>query len=326
MTTPTMQATTQERYGPPDVLVQTEIPVPEIDADRLLIRVEAASVNPYDWHMMTGTPWLVRIQNGFRRPKAPVGADGAGVVVAVGADVDEFSVGDEVFGSFRGSYAEYATALPRNIVAKPVNITFEEAASVPIAGLTALQGLRDIGSVAPGHRVLVNGASGGVGTFGVMIAKAMGAHVTAVCSPRNVETMREIGADEVIDYTESDYTQSDERYDVILDTVTTHGIRANRRVMADNSVWAQAGMKKKGSVLLLLLGLLKLKLINIGNHKKMRNFLSRIKKNDLEVLAGYLASSAVKPVIDRRFELADVADALRHQAEGHAQGKTIITI
>lgn len=320
-----MKAMTQDRYGRPDVLRFEDIDQPEIGDDQILVRVRAAAVNPYDWHMMTGKPWLVRTQNGLRRPKSQVpGVDGAGVVEAVGADVAEFSPGDEVFGSLNGAYAEYAVSKERSLVHKPGSVSFEQAAAVPIAALTALQGLRDHGKVRAGHRVLVNGASGGVGTFAVMIAKAMGAHVTGVCSTRNVEMVRSIGADEVIDYTRDDYTKGAMPYDVILDTVTTKGIRANRRVMTDGGVWVQAGMKKKGSMLLLLLGMLKIRLSNIGSSKKMRNFLSKGSKDDLTVLRRYLESGAVVPVIDRTYPLRQAADALRHQGEGHAQGKTII--
>ena len=321
-----MKAITQDRYGPPDVLELADVPMPELEDDRLLVRMRAAAVNPFDWHMMTGTPWLVRLQNGLRRPKARPGADGAGIVEQVGSAVTAFTAGDEVWGSFRGSYAEYATTRERAIVPKPSSVSFEEAAAAPIAMLTALQGLRDVGGLEEGDRVLVNGASGGVGTFAVQIAKAMGAHVTAVVSTRNVDMVRSLGADEVIDYTTDDYTKGDARYDVILDCVTTRGVIANRRVMADDGVWVQAGMTKKGSVVMLLLRILKLKLMNIWSSKKMRNFLSHSKKEDLEVMNEMLASGAVKPVIDRTFPLSATADVLRHQGEGHARGKTVITI
>jgi NADPH:quinone reductase-like Zn-dependent oxidoreductase len=321
-----MKAITQDRYGNPDVLELADVPQPELQDDRLLVRMRAASVNPFDWHMMSGTPWLVRVTNGLRRPKAPPGADGAGVVESVGPAVTGFSPGDEVWGSFRGSYAEYATTRERAIVPKPAEVSFEEAAATPIAGLTALQGLRDIGRLKQGDRVLVNGASGGVGTFAVQIAKAMGAHVTAVVSTPKLDMVRSIGADEAVDYTTDDYTKGDARYDLILDCVTTKGVIANRRVMADDGVWVQAGMKKKGSVVMLMLRILKLKLMNIGSSKKMRNFLSRSTKEDLEALSDLLASGAVKPVIDRTFPLSATADGLRYQGEGHARGKTVITI
>jgi NADPH:quinone reductase-like Zn-dependent oxidoreductase len=322
-----MKAITQDRYGPPEILRLAEIPVPELDDDRMLIRVKAASVNPADLYMMLGKPWVVRAENGLRRPKNAVqGTDGAGIVEAVGAKINEFAPGDEVWGSFRGSYAEYATALERNVVHKPANVPFEKAAVVPIAGLTALQGLRDKGGLQPGQRVLVNGASGGVGTFAVMIAKAMGAHVTGVCSTANVEMVRSIGADEVIDYTKTDYTKGTARYDVILDTVTTHGIRANRRVMTPTGRWVQAGMLKKRSVLMIALRALKTKLSNVGSKQRMMLFLSRNTKDDLVALNEYLKSGAIDPTIGRSFPLTELAAAMQHQAEGHARGKTVITI
>lgn len=322
-----MKAVTQHRYGRPDVLQFEDVETPPIEDDQILVKVRAASINPYDWHMMTGTPWLVRLQNGFRRPKHPVqGADVAGTVEAVGAEVTEFAAGDEVFGFATGSFAEYAVSAERRLAAKPANVTFEEAASVPMAAVTALQGLRDTGRLRAGQRVLVNGASGGVGTFAVMIAKAMGAHVTAVCSTRNTKMVHSIGADEVIDYTQTDYTTGDAQYDLILDTVTTKSVRANRRVMNENGMWVQAGMKKKSSVIMLLLGLLKLRLVSIGRSKKMRSMLSRPTKDDLVVLQKHLESGEIRPVIDRSYPLAETADAMRHQGEGHAQGKTVITV
>lgn len=322
-----MKAILQDQYGPPEVLRLEDVAVPTIEDDQILIKVHAASINPADLYLMTGKPWIVKAQNGFRRPKNPVqGSDGSGVVEAVGAAVNEFSPGDAVWGSFKGAYAEYATAYERHVVAKPEHVSFEKAASIPIAGMTALQGLRDRGGLTAGQRVLVNGASGGVGTFAVMIAKAMGAHVTGVCSTRNVDMVRSIGADEAIDYTAADYTKGTMPYDVILDNVTTKGVRANRRVMTDSGAWVQAGMKNKNSMLGLMLGMLKLKVMSIGSSKKMRFFLSRINKDDLVVMNTYLESGDVDPVIDRTYALSDTADAMRHQAEGHAQGKTVITV
>jgi NADPH:quinone reductase-like Zn-dependent oxidoreductase len=322
-----MKAITQDRYGPPNVLQLSDVAVPAIDDDRILIRVKATSVNPADLYMMLGKPWLVRAENGVRRPKNPVqGSDGAGIVEAVGANVTEFSPGDEVWGSFRGAYAEYASALEKNLVHKPANVSFEKAAVVPIAGITALQGLRDKGGLQPGQRVLINGASGGVGTFAVMIAKAMGAHVTGVCSTANADLVRSIGADEVIDYTTTDYTKGTTPYDVILDNVTTHGIRANRTVMTPTGRWVQAGMLKKGSVLMIGLRALKTKLSNIGSKKQMMFYLARNTKDDFVSLNEYLKSGAIDPTIGRSFPLAELATAMQLQAEGHTRGKTVITI
>jgi len=316
----------QHRYGGPQTLEFVDASTPEPAADEVLVRVEAASVNPYDWHLMTGRPWPVRIQNGMRRPAAPVGADGAGVVEAVGAEVTGLSPGDEVFGTMRGSWSEFAVARPASLAIKPPQVTFEQAASVPIAGLTALQGLRDVAAATAGDRVLINGASGGVGTFGVMIAKTMGAHVTAVGSTGNVELMASLGADEVIDYTRSDYTRGHTEYDAILDTVTTKGVFANRRVMADGAIWAGAGMKRKRSATLIMLRMLKRRLLSIGHSTSFRSYLSRVTAADLEVLADYLASRAVVPAIDRTYPLSDAAAAMAYQGEGHARGKTILAI
>ena len=322
-----MKAITQTRYGTPEVLEYADVALPELEDHRMLVRMKAASVNPYDWHMMTGSPWLVRLTNGLRSPKSPPGGDGAGVVERVGADVTEFAPGDEVWGAFTGAFAEYATTRERAVVLKPETVTFEEAAATTTAAITALQGLRDVGGLKEGDRVLVNGASGGVGTFAVQIARALGAsHVTGVCSTRNLEMVRSIGADEVVDYTAEDYTGRADRYDVILDCVTTRGVLANRRVMADGGTWVQAGMKKKSSVLMLFLRILKFRLMNIGSSKKMRNYLAKITKDDLTVMNDLLASGAVKPVIERTMPLAATADAMRAQGEGHARGKTVITM
>jgi NADPH:quinone reductase-like Zn-dependent oxidoreductase len=321
----TMRAMVQDRYGSPEVLQSREVSRPEPGEDQILVKVRAASLNPYDWHMMTGTPLLVRLVNGIRRPTAPVGADGAGIVEEVGAGVTEFAPGDEVWGSMSGAFAEYAVSREARLVPKPPNVGFEKAAALPIAAVTALQGLRDHGKLQSGQRVLVNGASGGVGTFAVMIAKAMGAHVTGVCSTRNIEMVRAIGADEVIDYTTTDYTKTGARYDVIFDTVTTKGIRANRRVMVEGGTWVQAGMKNKHLAVLLLMKL-KMKLANIGSKKRSVGFLAKSSKDDLELLNGYLESGAIDPVIDSTFPLADAAAAMAHLGEGHARGKVILTM
>lgn len=322
----TMHTITQDRYGSPDVLEYAEAPIPEFEPNQVLVRVRAASLNPYDLHMMSGRPWMVKAQNGITRPKYPQGVDGAGVVEAVGSEVVAFTPGDEVFGSFSGAFAEYAPARERAIARKPESVSFEQAAATPMAGLTALQGLRDAAGVETGDRVLINGASGGVGTFAVMIAKTLGAHVTAVCGTRNLDMIRSIGADEVIDYTATDYTRSDARFDAIFDTVTSRGVIANRRVMAPDGIWVQAGMKRKRSVAMIGLRMLKRKLMTVGSKKTFRSFLSRGTQKDMLALAEYLGSGTVVPVIDRTYRLAETADALRYLAEGHANGKVIITV
>src|SRR5437867_11364819 len=239
----TMKAIVRERYGPPDVLELRDVERPAIDDDSILVRVRAASINAYDWHMMRGRPSLVRIVAGLRKPKSSaMGVDVAGQVEAVGKNVTQFRPGDEVFGSRSGSLAEYVRGTSQSfLVPKPARLTFEQAAAVPMAGTTALQGLRDKGQIKPGQKVLINGASGGVGTFAVQIAKAFGAHVTAVCSTRNVEQARSLGADEVIDYTREDFTRSGGRYDVILDVAGTKSWSQYRRVMNPDATLVMIG-------------------------------------------------------------------------------------
>lgn len=322
-----MKAIVQDRYGPPDVLEVREVDRPEVEEGRILVRMQAASANPFDWHMMTGKPFLVRPQRGWLRPKRLVqGGDGSGVVEAVGDGVTGFEVGDAVWGGFRGSFAEYSTTAGQWIAAKPASVSFEEAAASPTAALTALQGLRDLGRLEAGQKVLINGASGGVGTFAVQIAKAMGAHVTAVCSTGNLELVKGLGADVVIDYTTTDYTKSHERFDLIFDTVTTKGIRANRRVMKPGARWVQAGMTKKRSVTMLLLRMLKMKVASMTSNKKMVGFLAKITSDDLVVMNDYLASGKVKPAIGRRFTLEDTPEAIRMIGGGHTRGKSVIVI
>ncbi|MGA9798424.1 MAG: NAD(P)-dependent alcohol dehydrogenase [Terriglobales bacterium] len=237
-----MKAIVYYRYGPPNVLQFTDIEKPTPGEKEVLIKVRAASVNPYDFHFMRGTPYVVHLVAGMRRPKSPrLGADVAGRIEAVGAQVTRFKPGDEVFGVARGAFAEYACASETGLAAKPRNLTFEQAASVPIAALTALQGLRDKGHIQPGQKVLVNGAAGGVGTFAVQIAKSFGADVTGVCSTRNVEMVRSIGSDQVIDYTQEDFTRSGQRYDLIFDTVGNHSLSACRRVLNSKGILVMAG-------------------------------------------------------------------------------------
>lgn len=322
-----MRAIVRHRYGTPDVLEMERIDSPPIGDDDVLLRIRAASVNPYDWHMLTGKPYLVRLQAGLRRPKrAVLGGDCAGVVEEVGANVDEFRPGDEVFGSGAGAYAEYARSQPRYLAAKPENVSFEEAAAVPTAGITALQGLRDHGRVASGHRVLVNGASGGVGTFAVQIAKSFRAEVTGVCSTRNVDMVRSLGADHVIDYTKMDFTREHARYDVIFDVVGNHPIKRLRAVLEPDGVYVSAGTEEKGDWVQPIVGVLKLLVANRLGSQTMKGFLARITKEDLRALNELLGAGGVKPVIDRTYSLDQTPDALRSQGEGHARGKKVITV
>ena len=320
-----MKAIVRDQYGTPDVLELQEIDRPAVGDDDVLVRVHSSCVNPMEWHLMTGSPYLARMTGGLRKPKSGrLGADLAGTVAAVGGNVTQFQPGDEVFGASNGAYAEYVRVSVGAIEPKPSNVSFEEAGTVAIAAFTALQALRDKGELEPGQKVLINGASGGVGTFAVQIAKALGAHVTAVCSSRNVEMVRSIGADHVIDYTEEDFVSSDERYDVFLDTVGNRSVMDSRRVLQPAGIYISIGGPKTS---LGLLGrMFSIMAVSLVGKRTMRVMLARNNKEDLVVLRELLESGKVTPVIDRRYELSEVPDALRYQGEGHAQGKTVITV
>ena len=321
----TMAAAVRDVYGTPDVLRVENTAVPAVAEDQVLVRVVSSSVNPAEWHILTGTPYLARLQYGLRRPKRPnLGADIAGIVVAVGSSITEFATGDEVFGETWGAYAEYAVAKEKALTHKPANVTFAEAGSVAIGAFTALQGLRNHGGIESGSRVLVNGASGGVGTFAVQIAKALGAEVTAVCSTRNVAMVTSLGADRVIDYTAEDFVADGHSYDLVLDTVGNRSIFESRSLLAPNGVYVGVGGPKR--TLSLLGRMAGQAIVSLFGKRKMRSMLAKVDKDDLEFLSQLLESGQVRPVIDRTYSLNDVADALRHQGEGHAQGKTIITI
>jgi NADPH:quinone reductase-like Zn-dependent oxidoreductase len=322
----TMKAIVRDRYGS-EVLELQEVEKPELADDGVLVRVRASSVNAVDWYDVTGTPWIARPMTGLRRPKSRLtGRDFAGMVEAVGKDVTGLQPGDDVFGgkSGGGSFAEYV-CVPMGVVRKPANLTFEEAAAVPVAALTALQGLRDHGRVQLGQKVLVNGASGGVGTFAVQIAKALGAEVTAVCSTRNVEQARSLGADHVIDYTGEDFTRSGRRYDVILDVAGSKSWSQCRRVLNPHATLIMVGGPKRK-----LAGPLghiaKVRLAALHSSHKAVFFVAKFNGPDLDVLRELLESGNVKPVVEKRYELGDVADALRYVGEGHAQGKIVINV
>ena len=323
-----MKAIVYDRYGPPDVLRLREIDAPVAADDEVLVRVRACSVNPADWHTMTGTPYVARLQFGLRGPKTGrLGIDVAGMVEAVGKDVTRFHPGDEVFGGQNGAFAEFVCIREdRAIVMKPANVTFEEAASVPIAAITALQGLRDKGGLQPGQRVLVNGASGGVGTFAVQIAKALGAEVTAVCSTRNVELARSIGADRVVDYTSEDFTRTDERYDLILDGVDNRSWPERKGILTSHGTLVVFGGSKDNRVVGPLGDLLKVRLAAVRSAQKAVFYIAKVNKDDLQFLRGLLEAGTVRSVIDRRYTLSEVSDALAYLGEGHAQGKIVITV
>ncbi len=320
-----MSAIVQDRYGSPDVLELRQLPVPTPGAGQVLVQVRAASLNMFDWHVTSGTPRMARVIAGVRRPKHPVpGADLAGIVTAVGAAVTRFRVGDEVMGDIGwGSFAAYAIAEERQLAHKPGNVSFEQAACVPLAGLTALQGLRDHAGVQPGQRVVINGASGGVGTLAVMIAKALGAEVTAVCSTAKVEMVRTLGADRVIDYTLDDYTEIVRDQHVLFDNAGTRGWRQTSRVLAAGGIAVMITGPKHGWFGPMREAIIR-KVAAIGGGKRFTNVTASVKPDDLETLAGMLASGAITPVVERTYPLADTAAALRYLGEGHAHAKLVI--
>ncbi len=322
-----MRAAVRDRYGPPDVELR-EIDKPVPTDHEVLVRVRAASLNLADWYAVRGRPYVGRTQMGLRKPKdIGLGVDYAGTVEAVGGNVTEFQPGDEVFGGRDGAYAEYVCAREdRAIAPKPANLTFEQAAAVPIAALTALQGLRDKGQLQPGQKVLINGASGGVGTFAVQIAKALGAEVTAVCSTPNVEIARSLGADQVIDYTQEDFPRGDRRYDLMLDIAGSRSWSECRRVLTPQATLVIVGGPKTNRLLGPLGHLVKVRLAAVRSSRKVVFFIAKLNKTDMLVLRELLESGEVTPVIDRRYELSEIADAFRYIGEGHARGKVVITV
>jgi NADPH:quinone reductase-like Zn-dependent oxidoreductase len=322
-----MQAIVQDKYGTGAALELRDIERPAIGDRGVLVRVRAAGVNPADWAVMSGLPYIARPVYGLRKPKAGVrGTDVAGLVEAVGSEVTRFKPGDEVFGASTGSYAEYAAASEDELALKPSNLTFEQAATVPMAGLVALQAIRDRGQVQAGQKVLINGASGGIGTFAVQIAKALGAEVTAVVSTRNVELVRSLGADHVIDYTKVDFTSADARYDVILDNVSNHSLSRLRAVLAPTGVlipnggnfgnrwFASAGRLLRGAILFRFGG------------QKLGNFLVSTNHDDLVVLKDLIEAGRVAPIVGVSYPLDRTAEALDRIGQGHAQGKLVITV
>jgi NADPH:quinone reductase-like Zn-dependent oxidoreductase len=322
-----MRAIVYRRYGPPDVLQCEEVEKPTAGDNQVLIKVRAASVNPYDWHFMRGEPYLLRLMAGPRRPRdTRLGVDVAGEVEAVGTNVTRFKPGDRVFGMGRGAFAEYACAAESALVMKPENVTFEQAASAGIAALTALQGLRDKGRVRPGQKVLVNGAAGGVGTYAVQIAKAFGAGVTGVCSSRNVEMVRSIGADRVIDYTREDFTQNGQRHDVLLDCVGNHSLAACRRVLNVRGIYVGAGGRAGRWMIGPLVRSITAPALSLFGSRKFVSLLAKSSNEDLTLVQELMQSGKVTPVIDRRYMLSEVSEAIRYLEEGHARGKVVIRL
>jgi NADPH:quinone reductase-like Zn-dependent oxidoreductase len=327
-TTKTMKAIVRERYGSAEVLELKDVDKPVVDDDSILVRVRAASINAYDWHMMRGSPYLVRLVAGLRKPKSSaMGIDVAGQVEAVGKNVTQFRPGDEVFGARTGSLAEYVRGTDKSfLVPKPAGLTFEQAAAVNMAGTAALQALRDKGQIKPGQRVLINGASGGVGTFAVQIAKAFGAHVTAVCSTRNVEQARSLGADEVIDYTKQDFTRSGQRYDLILDIASSGSLSSRTRVLEPNGTLVGVGSADDAGTASIAAGLLETAVRSRLGSQKMPFFLAKNSKEDLLVLTELIEAGKVRPVIDRTYPLSETAEAIRYVEAGHARAKVVITV
>jgi NADPH:quinone reductase-like Zn-dependent oxidoreductase len=323
-----MRAIVQKIYGGPEVLELRDIDPPVVTDDGVLVRVHAASVNPADWHLLTGKPYIARPAFGMLKPKQEVlGVDFAGTVESVGKDVKQFQPGDEVFGARGGSFAEYVcVAEDRAVVGKPARLTFEEVAAAPVAAVTALQGLRDHGHIQPGQEVLINGASGGVGTFAVQIAKSFGAKVTGVCSTRNVEMVRGLGADRVIDYTREDFTRSDRRYDLMLDIAGSRSWSECRRVLNRQATLVMVGGPDTNRLLGPLSHLVKLRVASLRSSRKIAFFVTTVNNSDMVVLRDLLESGKVKPVIDRRYSLSEIAEAFRYLGEGHAKAKIVITV
>ena len=325
-----MKSVVYSKYGSSEVLEIAQIPIPAITENQALIKVHAVSINPADWHFMRGTPYLMRLQSGLFKPKnGSFALDMAGVVETVGANVTEFKVGDEVYGESRGALSEYAVLSQNSLAMKPSNLNYEEAAAVPMAGFTAIQALRDKAGVKAGQRVLIVGASGGVGTFAVQIAKAFGADVTGVCSTGNVAMVKSIGADRVIDYTNEDFFTGADKYDVIVQTAGNYTLKQLRLALKSNGTLVQAGDSSGVKAVFgmgFVFGMFKTMLISRFTKQKMPPFLAKRSKEDLIVLTSLIESGAVKPVIDRRYPMAEVAEAVNYLEAGHARGKVVITL
>ena len=313
-----MKAIVQERFGPPDILRLEDIDVPKPAPDDVLVRVQAAALNPYDWHMLRGDPRIARLMGvGLTRPKERVaGADGAGRV----------EPGDEVFGLFRGSFAEYALAAQERVAPKPASLTFEAAAAVPMAATTALRGIRDVGEVRSGQRVLVNGAAGGVGTFAVEIATALGAEVTGVCSAGNAEMVRSIGAAHVVDYATEDFTDGREHYDVILDNQGNRPLSRLRRALTPTGILVLNAGGSPGKVFGAVGSILKAVVVNAFVRQRLRLLQTVFRQEDLLTLTGLIEAGKIRPVVDRTYPLADTAEGLRRVEAGHVPGKLVIAV
>lgn len=325
--TETMKAIVYRCYGPPDVIEFDEVAKPAPADNEVLVKVVAAAVNPLDWHFVRGTPYFLRLMSGLYKPDyTGLGVDFAGTVEAVGGDVTKFKPGDEVFGAANGVFAEYVTVNKDVALVKiPADVSFEQAASLPVAAITALQALRDTGKLEPGQSVLINGASGGVGTFAVQIAKSFGAEVTGVCSTRNAEMVRSLGADYVLDYTKVDYTESDKQYDLILDMVGNHSLTANKRALKPNGIFVIVG-GGKGNWLGPMITPIKALLLSPFVDQEFAMVLADTRTDDLVVLGDMMQAGKLTAVIDRHYPLSEVRAAVEYSEEGHARGKIIIDV
>ncbi|WP_367319127.1 NAD(P)-dependent alcohol dehydrogenase [Streptomyces sp. HUAS ZL42] len=328
-----MRAIVQERFGPPDVLRLANTERPEVEADQVLVRVRAAALNPYDWHMMRGDPFVARLSGamGLTRPKSRVaGIDAAGQVAAVGADVRGLRPGDEVLGFCPGSFAEYARTTAERLVPKPASLTFEQAAAVPMGAVTALRGIRTVGQVRAGQRVLVNGAGGGVGTFAVQIAAALDAEVTGVCSARNADLVRSLGAAHVVDYTREDFTDGRVRYDVILDNVGNRPLNRLRQALTPTGTLVANGGGSPGHVFGAVASLLRVAAVNAFVRQRLLPILPSAPagpiQEDLLAVTTLIEAGKLTPVVDRTYSLTDTAEGVRHLEQGHARGKAVVTV
>jgi NADPH:quinone reductase-like Zn-dependent oxidoreductase len=319
-----MKAAVYRSYGPPEVLKIEEIEKPTPKEDEVLIKIHAASVNAYDWHFLTADIFLIRLMGGgVLKPKyTRLGADIAGRIEAVGRNVKQFQPDDEVFGMVKGGFAEYACAPENALALKPVNLSFEEAAAIPMAAVTALQGLRDEGQIQAGQKVLINGASGGVGTFAVQIAKSFGAEVTAVCSTRNLDQARSIGADHIIDYTKEDFTKNSQQYDLVFAANGYHSLSAYKRTLTPKGIYIMAG----GSMAQIFQSMLMGSMMSETGGKTMGGVSAKRSQQDLVFIKELFEAGNVRSVIDRRYPLSEAAEALRYLGEGHAKGKIIVTM
>jgi NADPH:quinone reductase-like Zn-dependent oxidoreductase len=323
-----MKAAVRERFGPPEVVELREVDKPVPGDDEVLVRIHASSINIADWYGVVGRPYIGRPATGLRGPKEErVGTDYAGRVEAVGKDVTEFQPGDEVFGGRTGAWAEYVVAkVDRGIVLKPPNITFEEAAAAPVAAITALQAIRDHGKLEPGQKVLINGASGGVGTFAVLVAKALGGEVTAVCSTRNVEIARSLGADHVVDYTQEDCMRRGERYDLLIDVAGGRSWSDCKRALEPEGILVVVGGPRKNRLLGPLGGVIRLRLGAMIARRKIAFFIAKLNKADMQTLRELLEDGKLTPVVDARFALTEIVEALRYFGDAHPRGKVVLTV